>query len=76
MQQVIQIKYINVHLQIGMVDWREVCVLKPHVVKLKPEVDRGRLVYRAKGSTRRFSYAQINEGLVKKTCRIVEEVPD
>jgi hypothetical protein len=48
----------------------------PIVSPLLSEVERGRLVYRARGSNRRISYAQIKKGLVKKTFWISHEVPD
>jgi hypothetical protein len=59
-----------------MVDWKQVYLLKPYVVMLNPEVDKGQLVYRAKGSTKRISYMQIKKGLVKKKQVIKEQVPD
>ena len=58
-----------------MVDWRRVYLLHPHIVPLIPEVDKGRLVYRAKGSSKRISYEQIKKGLIKKSKWIIEEVP-
>jgi hypothetical protein len=46
MLQEIKLKYFNESLQIGVVNWREVYLLKPHIIKLNVEVDEGRLVYR------------------------------
>lgn len=76
MLQEIKIKYLNVSLQIGMVNWREVYLLKPHLIKLNVEVDEGRLVYRATGSGRRISYKTLKKGLRKKSFSIFENVPD
>lgn len=76
MLQEIKIKYFNEALQIGMINWREVYFLKPHVVKLNVEVDNGRLVYRATGSSKRISYKTLKKGLKKKSFSIFEEVPD
>lgn len=41
MLQEIKIKYFNEALQIGMINWREVYLSKPDVVKLKVEVEDG-----------------------------------
>jgi hypothetical protein len=49
-------------------------MLQPKVVRLIPEVDKGRLVYRAKGAVKRFSYSQLKRGLVQKSYIITEEV--
>ena len=75
MVQKTELKYINAQLKIGLVGWRRVFLLYPSVKALLPEVERGRLVYRAKGSSKRFSYAQIKKGLQKQTVIITEEVP-
>jgi hypothetical protein len=56
MLQEIKIRYFNESLQIDMVSWREVYLLKPDVVKLNVDVDDDRLVYRATGSNKRISY--------------------
>jgi len=76
MVQTVKLKLINEKLHIGMVNWREVYIYSPKQIKLTPEVDRGRLVYRAKGSKRRISYKAIKKGLIKKEYLIKEEVPD
>ncbi len=76
MVQKIQLNYINEHLQIGLVNWREAYLLSPQVLALQVEVDRGRLIYRLKGSNRRISYATIKKGLVKKQQTIAIDVPD
>jgi hypothetical protein len=66
MVQTIKLKLINEKLQIGLVNWREVYIFFPEVIQLIPEVDRGRLVYRPKGSKKRISYLRIKKGLIKK----------
>jgi hypothetical protein len=75
MLQEIKIKYFNESLQIGMVNWREVYLLKPQITKLNVEVDRGRLVYRPTGSGKRISYKTLKKGLRKKSFSIFEELP-
>jgi hypothetical protein len=76
MLQTIKLKLVNEELHIGLVDWREVDVIYPKVIQLNPEVDRGRLVYRAKGSKRRISYLQIKRGLIKKNSSIRIDFPE
>jgi hypothetical protein len=75
MEQKIKLIYINPRLQIGMVNWRQVYLLHSQINALIPEVNKGRLLYRLKGSTKRISYAQIKKGLQKKEYWIKEEVP-
>lgn len=75
MQEVIHLSYYNPRLNIGFSTWREVYLLQP-LQRLHPEVYKGKLVYRAKGSHRRVSYDQIKKGLVKRAIRVVEEVPE
>ena len=75
MQRVIHLTYFNPRLNIGFTDWRAVYLLQP-LQQLQPEVYRGRLVYRARGSRRRIPYAQLKKGLVKRSLRLVEQVPD
>jgi hypothetical protein len=75
MLQKIKLKLVNEKLHIGMVNWREVYILHPEIIQLNPEVDRGRLVYRYKGSTKRFSYSQIKKGLIKKRYIIKIDYP-
>ena len=75
MEQKIKLNYINTKLKIGMGNWREVYILYPQPRALTPEVSKGTLVYRAKGSTKRYSYLQIKKGLLKKELWIVEQVP-
>jgi hypothetical protein len=57
----IELRNINDRLQIGMVDIKHVYSLSPAFVRLQAEVYHGKLVYRAKGSTRRISYSQIKK---------------
>ena len=59
-----------------MVNWREVYLLKPRIIKLNVEVDEGRLVYRAIGSNKRISYKMIKKGLKKRSFSIFEEMPN
>ncbi len=76
MEQIIKLKYINTQLDIGLVNWKEVYILSPEIIKLKPGVDKGRLIYRIKGSTKRFSYSLIKKNLTKTNRCIVENYPD
>jgi hypothetical protein len=76
MEQKIRLNYINIQLNIGMVDIRHFYQLAPDVKHLNPEVYRGKLVYRAKGSSKRISYDQIKKGLLKQTYWITEQVPN
>ena len=74
MVQTIQLKLINPKLQIGMISWNQVYIYSPLIIQLKPEVERGRLVYRAKGSNKRISYEELKKGLIKKDCTLVMEL--
>jgi len=76
MLQTINLNLVNERLHIGMVNWREIYIYYPKVIQLHPEVDRGRLVYRYKGSNKRFSYSQIKKGLIKKNYSIQIDFPD
>ena len=76
MLQTIKLKLINERLHIGLINWREVYIFYPKVIQLNPEVDRGRLVYRSKGSKRRISYLQIKKGLIKKNYSIQIDFPE
>lgn len=76
MLQEIKLRYFNESLQIGMVNWRDVYLLKPRIIKLNVEVDEGRLVYRATGSNRRISYQRLKKGLRKKSFSIFDEIPN
>jgi hypothetical protein len=76
MLQEIKLRYFNEPLQIGMINWREVYLLTPQIVKLNVEVDKGRLVYRATGSNKRISYKRLKKGLRKRSFSIFEEMPN
>jgi hypothetical protein len=75
MQHIIHLTYFNPNLNVGLSSWREVYGLNP-IQQLRPEVYRGKLVYRAKGSKQRISYEQVKKGLVKRSLRVIEQVPD
>lgn len=70
MEQEIILKYFNAKLKIGLSSWREVYLLTGTPENLFPETWKGNLVYRAKGSTHRFSYKIIKKGLVATTMKI------
>lgn len=76
MLQTIKLKLVNEKLHIGMVSWEEIYIFYPKIIQLNPEVDRGRLVYRCKGSNKRFSYLQIKKGLIKKNYPIQIDFPE
>ncbi|HWJ28730.1 MAG TPA: hypothetical protein VNS32_19455 [Flavisolibacter sp.] len=71
----IKLNYINPKLNIGMQDIKHVYHLKDAVL-LQPEVYRGKLVYRAKGSSKKISYNQLKKGLMKQVYWIKMEVPN
>lgn len=75
MQQVIQCKYQNLALGLALQDWRTVYQFFPTPQPLQPEVYKGKLCYRLKGSSRRISYDRIKAGLVKKPCAITLDIP-
>jgi hypothetical protein len=74
MEQKIRLKYYNKQLNIGVVTWREMHLLDSKPVQLFPEVNKGKLMFRAMGSSRRFSYHQIRKGLSPTTICISIEV--
>lgn len=76
MEQKIKLKYYNPRLNIGMASIRQVYLLLPLLTPIEAEVYRGKLVYRAKGSSRRISYDQVKLGLIKKDFIVTEVVPD
>jgi hypothetical protein len=76
MKQRLTFHYTNPGLHIGLNSWREVYLLLPEPMQLYPEVYRGELVYRAKGSSRRITYIEIKKGLLKRKTTIEQEVPD
>jgi hypothetical protein len=74
MEQIICIQYINVTLQIGLVNWRQAWLLSTNPPqKLYTEVYKGKLVFRIRGTSRRISYQQIKKGLQKKQVFIREQ---
>jgi hypothetical protein len=75
-KQRLTLKYQHPTRNIGLNSWREVYLLGPILTQLIAEICRGKLIYRAKGSSRRFSYDQIKRGLVKRNMVVVEEVPN
>lgn len=74
MEQVV-LKYWNEKLQIGLKDWRTAYLLHKEPVLLTPEVYKGNLVYRARGSFRRYSYREIKQGIIKKKQIIIIHLP-
>ncbi|RYZ47919.1 MAG: hypothetical protein EOP49_19980 [Sphingobacteriales bacterium] len=76
MKHRIHFRYYNPRLQLAMVDIRQVYQLQPVLLPLNAEVYRGKLVYRAKGSSKRISYDQVKRGLVKQGFVLEETVPD
>lgn len=69
-------RYYNPVLRIAMDDLKTVYLLLRQPVQLHPEVRRGRLVYRAHGSSRRVSYEQIKKGLIRKETVLLDERPN
>jgi len=56
-----------------MTDVKRVYQLSPSLAPLLPEVHQGKLLYQAKSSTKRISYDQLKQVLVKQ-LQIVEQV--
>jgi hypothetical protein len=52
-----------------------VYLLSPELKKFLPEVYKGKLVYRIKGSSKRISYQTIKIELVCKSFYLTEEIP-
>ncbi len=77
MEQIVHIKYLNPLLNIGLVNWREVRdISSGFPEKLYTELYKGNLVFRKKGSSKRISYKQLKNGLVKKEIVIqLEALP-
>lgn len=75
MEEVVYARFYNPELNIALKDWREVYLLTSAPQQLLPEVHRGKLVYRARGSGKRISYERIKKGLVKKACTIWLRLP-
>jgi len=66
MQQTLECTYQNLALGLAMKDWRTVYSLSPTPKLLQPEVYKGQLCFRLKGSSKRISYNRIKAGLIKK----------
>jgi len=75
MEQKLLFNYINAELQIGVCDIRNIYLLTPTLTKLLPEVYKGKLVYRIKGTSKRISYISIKRGLVKKKFFVNDNCP-
>lgn len=75
LEQKILLKYLNTQLNIGMFDVKNVYLLSESPIKLIPEVYKGKLVYRKRGSSKRISLTRIKEGLIKKIFYVGEEMP-
>jgi hypothetical protein len=75
MEQKIIFKYLNAKLKIGMIDLMTVYLLSPELKKFLPEVYKGKLVYRIKGSSKRVSYQTVKKELVCKSFYLTEEIP-
>ncbi|HUP12971.1 MAG TPA: hypothetical protein VM187_12180, partial [Niastella sp.] len=69
-------RYTNPDLNIGLNNWREVYLLEPAPLQLFPEVYRGKLMYRAKGSHNRIPYNKIKDGLLRRAAYLETDVPD
>jgi len=67
MEQIIQ-KYWNEKMKIGLTNWRVVYLLDNEPVELIPEVYNGNLVYRQRGSTKRFSYKKTQKRPYQKAA--------
>ncbi len=70
----ITLKYWNVQLQIGLIDWKNVYQL-PQQQLMQVGIHQGILCYRLKGSTKRISYQQLKKGLIKKQVIIKNDLP-
>jgi hypothetical protein len=75
MEQEVYFKYINTQLNIGVFDLKNVYSLRPQLQKMLPEVYKGRLVYRLKGSSKRISYQSIKKGLQRKSFHLFITIP-
>ncbi|MBI1781961.1 MAG: hypothetical protein HYR66_11420 [Sphingobacteriales bacterium] len=70
----IELKYYNEKLKIGMKDWKIVYQF-PNEQLMIPEVHQGQLYYRSRGSDKRISYKKIKRGLTRQVKIIEEYVP-
>ena len=69
----IELKYWNETLQIGMADWKTVYKF-PQKELMVHEQHQGNLYYRCKGSDKRISYKQLKKRLQKKQHFITQEI--
>ena len=74
MEQII-LKYWNEKMKIGLTNWKVVYLIDNEPIELLPEVYKGNLVYRQRGSSKRYSYKKLKKGLVKKLHVIPLELP-
>jgi hypothetical protein len=68
----ITFNYWNERLQIAMVNWRTVYQF-PQKEKMLVELHQHKVCYRLRGTSRRISYEQLKNGLVKRSFQIEEE---
>jgi hypothetical protein len=59
----------------ALIDWRHVYLIASELKQLLPEEYKGKLVYRARCSSKRISYERIKKGLVKKAQSIIVKLP-
>ena len=76
MVEKVQLRYLNQDLNIGLVSVKQAYFLLPEPTLLLTEVYRGKLVYRLKGSSKRFSYDQVKKALKKTTMTLHFNLPD
>jgi len=74
MEQII-LKYWNEKMKIGLTNWKVVYLIDNEPIELLPEVYKGNLVYRQRGSSKRYSYKKLKKGFVKKLHVIPLELP-
>jgi hypothetical protein len=58
-----------------MFDLKKVYLLSPQLQMLLPEVYKGKLVYRIKGTSKRISYNKIKKELVRKSFSLPVKIP-
>lgn len=73
MEQLRYTKHFNPQLKIGLVSWKEAWLFTgQYPEKLYTEVYKGKLVFRQRATSIRFSYAKLKQGLIKKQILITE----
>lgn len=71
MVQEIKLKYFDPVHKVAFSNWKELWLVNSHEpVVLRPEVHKGALYYRCKGSCKRFSYMHIKKTIIKKETTI------